>query len=51
MKNGTTFRAMRIKLKDGGRILLRIRGKRAAEFEMPKQSTIIILRRTKPRQT
>ena len=39
------FRATRIKLRDGGRLLLRISGKRTAEFEIPRMSTVIILRR------
>ncbi len=43
------FRATRIKLRDGGRLLLRVSGKQTAEFEIPPRSTVIILRRKKKR--
>src|SRR5438034_5887485 len=47
----SVFRATRIKLRDGGRLLLRVSGKQTAEFEIPPRSTVIILRRKKKRRS
>ena len=41
------FRAMTIRLKDGGRLLLRVGGRQVAELDTPADSTLVVLRKVK----